>query len=137
MDINLKLQRYNKLNDVIKCHFGKHMSIDTKLRLHNITSKSVLLYGSKVWILNGGAMKKLGVAQMRFLRPLLGFTRLDHQRNSDIRDKLKVNNIVEDIQSYHQKWFHHLQRMNNTRFPLLAYNYQPHGRRDPGRPKQR
>jgi hypothetical protein len=36
----------------------------------------------------------LEAAQMRFLRPLLGFTRLDHQRNSDIRQKLEVDNIV-------------------------------------------
>jgi hypothetical protein len=30
-DINIKLQRYNKMNGIIKCHFGKHMTIDTKL----------------------------------------------------------------------------------------------------------
>jgi hypothetical protein len=29
---------------------------------------------------------------MRFLRPLLGLTRLNHQRNSDIRNRLKVKN---------------------------------------------
>jgi hypothetical protein len=34
---------------------------------------------------------------MRFLRPLLGLTRLDHQRNPDICNRLKVDNIVEDI----------------------------------------
>jgi hypothetical protein len=33
---------------------------------------------------------------MRFLRPLLGLTKLDSQRNPDIRNRLKVDNIVED-----------------------------------------
>jgi hypothetical protein len=34
-DINIKLRRYNKINGIIKRHFGKHMTTDTKLRLHN------------------------------------------------------------------------------------------------------
>jgi hypothetical protein len=33
---------------------------------------------------------------MRFLRPLLSLTTLDCQRNPDIRDRLKVNNLKED-----------------------------------------
>jgi hypothetical protein len=51
-DINIKLQRYNKMNGIIKRHFGKHMTIDTKLRIHNITSKAALCYGSEAWIIN-------------------------------------------------------------------------------------
>jgi hypothetical protein len=37
---------------------------------------------------------------MRFLRPLLGLTRLDCQKTPDIRNRLKVDNIVEDIELY-------------------------------------
>jgi hypothetical protein len=51
-DINIKLQRYNKMNGIIKSHFGKHTTIDTKLGKHNITSKAALCYGSEVWIIN-------------------------------------------------------------------------------------
>jgi hypothetical protein len=29
-DINAKLQRYNKMNGIIKRHFGKQMTTDTK-----------------------------------------------------------------------------------------------------------
>jgi hypothetical protein len=45
---------------------------------------------------------------MRFLRPLLRLTRLDHQKNPDIRNRLKVNNIVEDIKLYQKNWLDHL-----------------------------
>jgi hypothetical protein len=31
---------------------------------------------------------------MKFLRPMLGLTRMDHQRNEVIREKLKVKSIV-------------------------------------------
>jgi hypothetical protein len=76
------------------------MTIDTKLRIYNIASKAALYYGSEAWIINKRDAQKLEAAQMRFLRPLLGLTRLDRQRNSDIRNRLKVENILEDIISY-------------------------------------
>jgi hypothetical protein len=47
-----KLQRYNKLNGIIKSNFGKHMTTDTKFRLHNITSEASLCYCSENWITN-------------------------------------------------------------------------------------
>jgi hypothetical protein len=57
---------------------------------------------------------------MRFLRPLLGLTRLDNQRNSDIRKRLKVDNILEDIISYQKNWIDHLKRMDRNRTPKLT-----------------
>jgi hypothetical protein len=82
------------MNGIIQRHLGKHMTIDTKLRIHNITSKAALCYGSEAWIINKRDAQKLEVAQLRFLRPLLGLTRLDRQRISDIRNRLKVDNIL-------------------------------------------
>jgi hypothetical protein len=85
------------MNGIIKRNFGKQMTTNTKLRLHNITSKASLWYGSENWIINKRNSQKLEAAQMRFLKPLLGLTRLDRQRNPEIRNSLKVDNIVEDI----------------------------------------
>jgi hypothetical protein len=76
------------------------MTTGTKLRLHNITSKASLCYSSETWTINKRDAQKLEAAQMRFLRPLLGLTRLDNQRNLEIRNSLKVDNIVEDIKQY-------------------------------------
>jgi hypothetical protein len=58
-DINIKLQRYNKMNGIIKHHFWKYMTIDTKLRIHNVTSNAALCYGSEVWIINKRDAQKL------------------------------------------------------------------------------
>jgi hypothetical protein len=91
-----------------KRNFSKHMTTDTKLRLHNITSKVSLCYGSENWIINKRDAQKLEVAQMRFLRPLLGLKRLDRQGKPDICNRLTDDNIglVEDIKLY-QKWLDH------------------------------
>jgi hypothetical protein len=136
-DVDIKLQKHNKINGVIRRHFGKEMTVEMKLRLHNITSKSALSYGSEIWILDRRDTGKFEAAQMRVLRPLLGFTRLDHQRHADIREKLQDLNIVEEIQKYQQNWKYHLQHMDRNRLPKLAFCYQPRGRRDLGRPKRR
>jgi hypothetical protein len=45
--------------------------------------------------LNQKETDKLEETQMQFLRPLLDLIRLDNQRNSDIRKRLKVTNIVK------------------------------------------
>jgi hypothetical protein len=111
------------------------MSTETILRLHNIYSKPAFFYGSETWVINKRDAQKLEAAQMRFVRSLLGFTRLD-QRNSDIHKKLEVGNIVEDIKLYQKKWNWHLQRMNRNCIPQLAFRYQPDGKRDLGRPQQ-
>jgi hypothetical protein len=46
-DINAKLQKCNEISGIIKRYFGKHMTTDTKLRLHSITSKVSLCCGRK------------------------------------------------------------------------------------------
>jgi hypothetical protein len=49
-----------------------------------------------MWVMNKRDKQRLEAAEMKFLRPLLEFTKLD-QMNTDIRERLKVQNIVEDI----------------------------------------
>jgi hypothetical protein len=50
----------------MKPHFGKHMTTDTKLRIHNDTFKAALCYDSEVWTINKRDAQKLEAAQMRF-----------------------------------------------------------------------
>jgi hypothetical protein len=38
-DLEDKLETYNKINGVIWRHFGKQMTKETKLRIHNITCR--------------------------------------------------------------------------------------------------
>jgi hypothetical protein len=47
-----KLQTCNRINGTIKRISGKKISNETKLRLHNITEKAALKYGSETWVLN-------------------------------------------------------------------------------------
>ena len=80
-DLEDKLQTCNKLNGAIRRHFGKQMSKETKLIIHNITAKAALKLGSEVWVLKKREEQRLEAAQRKFLRHLLGITKLDKEKN--------------------------------------------------------
>ena len=88
------------------------MNKETKLRIHNITAKAALKFGSEVWVLKKREKQRLEAAQMKFLRHLLGITKLDKQKNQCIRQKTAAQNIVQEIKQYQEKWLKHVQRMD-------------------------
>jgi len=84
-DLEDKLQIYNKINGAMRRHFGKQMNKETKLRIHNITAKAALKFGSETWVLKKREEQHLEAAQMKFLRHILGITKLDKEKN--VRNK--------------------------------------------------
>jgi hypothetical protein len=50
-DLENKIQIYNKINGVLRRHFGKKMTNETKLRIHNITANAALKFSSEAWVL--------------------------------------------------------------------------------------
>jgi hypothetical protein len=56
-------------------------------------------------------IKKIRGSRNMFLRPLTGFTRLDHQGYSESRERLKATDMVEVIQGYQQNRKNKLERM--------------------------
>ena len=133
----IKLQTYNKINGAIKRHFGKQMNTETKLRIHNITAEAALKFGSEAWVLKKREEQRLEAAQMKFLRHLLGITKLDKEKHQCIRGKTGAENIVKEIKQYQEKWLQHIQRMDTNRIPKQALQYNPKGRRNIGRPRKR
>ena len=74
--------------------------------------------------------QRLEAAQMKFLRHLLGLTKLDKEKNHCIREK-------QEIKQYQKKWLQHVQRMDTNGLPKQALKYRPKGRRNTGRPRKR
>ena len=61
------------------------MNKETKLRIHNITAKAALKFGSETWVLKKREEQRLELVQMKFLRHLLGITRLVKEKISVLR----------------------------------------------------
>jgi len=60
---------------------GRRVSLNNRTavlkRIHNITTKATLKFGSEAWVLKKREEQRLEAAQMKFLRHLLGITKLD------------------------------------------------------------
>jgi len=113
------------------------MDKETKLRIHNITAKAALKFGSEAWVLKKREERSLEAAQMKFLRHLLGITKLDKEKKQCIRGKTGAQNIVKEIKQYQEKWLQHVQKMDTNRLPKQALQYKTKGRRNIGRPRKR
>ena len=74
---------------------------------------------------------------MKFLKHLLGITKLDKEKNQRIREKTGAQIIVKKIKQYQKKWLQHLQLMDTIRLPKQALQYRTKGPRNIGRPKKR
>jgi len=62
-------------------------------------------------------MTRLEAAEMRFLRSVTGYTRLDKIRSEVIRKELEISGIQDVRLKYKQNWINQLERMDNTRLP--------------------
>jgi len=48
------------------------MTKETKLRIHNVTAKAALKFGSEVWVLKIRDEQRLEAAQMKIFETLIG-----------------------------------------------------------------
>jgi len=107
------------------------------MKFYKVVARPSLLYGSETWVTTERDMTGLEAAEMRFLRSLTGYTRLDKIRSEVIRKELEISGIQDVTLKYKQNWINHLERKDNTRMPKHALTYKPRGRRDRGRPRKR
>jgi hypothetical protein len=72
-------------------------------------------------------MARLEAAEMRFIRSIKGYTKLDKIQSEVITKELKISAIQDVKSKYKQNWINHLKRTNNTRLLKHALNYEPQG----------
>ena len=107
------------------------------MKFYKIVAKPTLISGSKTWVTTTRDMTYLEAAEMRFLGSVKGYTSLYKIRSEVTGKELEISGI-QDVRSKHkQNWINHLERMDNTRLPKHALNYEPRGRRGRGRPRKR
>ena len=52
----------------------------TQIKCYQVIAVRVLMYGSENWSLNRSDKRKIETAEMRFLRPLAGYTLLERKK---------------------------------------------------------
>ena len=94
-------------------------------------------FGSEAWVLKKREEQRLEAAQMKFLRHLLGITKLDKEKNQCIRQKNGSTEHSRENKTVPEKWLQHVQRMDTNRLPKQAPQYKPKRRRNIGRLRKR
>jgi hypothetical protein len=69
-----------------------------------------MLYGAECWPTKRRHIQQLSVVEMRMLRWICGHTRLYRVRNDDIRGRLGVAPIEENLIQHRLRWFCHIRR---------------------------
>ena len=110
----------------------------TKVQMYETLVQSVLLYNAETWTLREEQKRRLRVFEMTCLRKIEGVTRKDRIRNTVIYDRLNIKqDIVDKVRNRRMRYFGHVSRMGNERYPKIALNGYVHGKRSRGRPKKR
>ena len=111
-----KRNRLQRVCGTIRKHFKKTRT-DTQMKFYKVVARPSLLYGSETWVTTTRDMTRLEAAEMRFLRSVKGYTRLDKIRREVIRKELEISGI-QDVRSKHkQNWITHLERMGKQLTP--------------------
>jgi hypothetical protein len=72
------------------------------MKFYQVVARPTLLYGSETWVTTKRDMTLLEVAEMRLLRRVKEYTRLDKIRSEVIRKELEISGIQDMRAKYKQ-----------------------------------
>lgn len=117
--------------------WDKHIRKEVKKRIGRTMVESVMTYGAEVWTMGAEEKRRINTVEMDYLRRSARKSRIERVRNVDIRRIMEAEQtLVERVEVKGLKWFGHVLRMNNDRWPRRAWEWQPPGRRKRGRPRR-
>ena len=126
---------FNKLTNIWNCH---NLTRNIKLQVFESMVIPVLMYGSECWTMRKEDERKILVAEMCWIRRILGISRLQHIRNVDIRKRAGMQvTAIDRIKARRLRWYGHVSRMDSNRIPFLALHTRGNGVRSRGRPRAR
>jgi len=88
----------------------KRVPIGLKNKVYQMIVRPVVLYGSECWHLKKTQVQRLTITEMRMIRRMCGYTRIDRVRNEVIRDLVKVTPIGDKMRETRLRWFGHVKR---------------------------
>jgi hypothetical protein len=82
-----KINRFQGVCGTIRKYLKKTRT-ETQMKFYKVIARPTLLYGSETWTTTKRYVNCLEAAEMRFLRSVKGYTRLDKIRSEVIRKDL-------------------------------------------------
>ncbi|XP_060530090.1 uncharacterized protein LOC132704215 [Cylas formicarius] len=114
-----------------------YMRKDSKIRIYKTCIRPIMTYGTEVREDTNKTKQMLRVAEIKTLRTIVGKTRRDRVRNTDVREQYGIQDIVRWRRQRKRQWYNHVRRMDDNRLPRIVLENNPPGPRPPGRPPKR
>ena len=86
----------------------KGILVGLKGKVYCMVVRPAVLYGSEWWPIKMTQVQRLMVAEMRMIRWMCGYTRMDRIRNGVIKDFVKVAPIEDKMRETRLRWFDHV-----------------------------
>ena len=132
--IKLGWQAYGRHSSILK----SKMSVELKKTIYDQCILPVITYGCETWTLNEFIVRKLIVSQRGMERSMLGYTKKDRKRATEIRRTTKVTDIMERVNTLKWQWAGHVSRTKDGRWSKQVLDWSPiYQKRPKGRPPDR
>ena len=112
-----------------------NISVKTKLKLFNSNVKPVLLYGSETWRTTKRSIGKVQAFVNNCLRRIMRIWWPDKIRNEQLWQITEETPVVQQILKRKWGWIGHTLRKPATSITRQALQWNPQGKRKPGRPR--
>ena len=95
---------------------SRGLGIKAKKCLYEGVIVPTALYGAEAWGMRSAERRKVNVLEMRYLRSLVGVSRLDRVRNEEVRMRAGIEReLASRADERVLNWFGHVERMDEYR----------------------
>jgi len=88
---------FKGLNATIKGTIFSKVRTETILKIYSTLVLPIFLYWSENWTLTALQRRRIEEAEMKLLRPLAGYTLLDHKTKDSVRRELQTECILDKL----------------------------------------
>ena len=101
---------WNKRRETTGVICDKKVPVKQKVKIYQTVIKPTMLYGAECWAMRKKEEHLLNKTEMRMLRWIQGISLKDHVRSEEIRKRLNVMPIVDQVTKRRLSWYGHIKR---------------------------
>ena len=95
------------------------------------------MYGSETWPMRVEELRRLERAERMMIRWICGVTLKDRCKSEELRKRLDIEDVADEIRMSRLRWFGHLERKEGEDWVSACRNMVVPGNSGKGRPRKR
>jgi len=131
--VSMTWSKFGKLGKYLQDH---RFPLALKKKIFMQTVIPTLLYAAETWTTTKAMESKIRSTQLSMERKMLGISWKDRVRNTTVKEKTKLPDVLQMLKTSKWNWAGHAARANNN-WALSVIKWDPIGKRKRGRPKAR